>query len=114
MRQTTPYKIQTTHLELQDEIADFDDLTALEDGRVFSLIKQPVISYEKDKNAQVDITIEMDLNRKVISRNGYTLLDLISDIGGIQGMLISGVAIVVGIWNYNMIDNHLVSRLYKL
>lgn len=56
----------------------------------------------------------MNLNVKEISRSGYTMLDLISDIGGMQGVLISALAIIVGIWNYNMIENHLVSRLYKL
>ena len=56
----------------------------------------------------------MDLNQKVISRSGYTVLDLISDIGGMQGVLISFFAIIVGVWNHNMIDNHLVSRLYML
>ena len=74
----------------------------------------PVQSYEKDKDVQVDITIEMDLDLKVISRSGYTILDLISDIGGIQGVLFSSFAILVGIWNHNMIENYLVSKLYKL
>ena len=56
----------------------------------------------------------MDLNQKVISRSGYTVLDLISDIGGMQGVLISFFAIIVGVWNHNMIENHLVSRLYMI
>lgn len=63
---------------------------------------------------QVNIAIEMDLDVKEISRSGYTVLDLISDIGGMQGVLISGLGIIVGIWNHNMIENHLVARLYKL
>ena len=56
----------------------------------------------------------MDLNQKVIQRQGYTTLDLISDIGGLQGILISVFAIIVGIWNHNMLENLLVSRLFKL
>ena len=42
------------------------------------------------------------------------MLDLISDIGGMQGVLISVFAIIVGIQNHNMLENHLVSRLFKL
>ena len=60
----------------------------------------------------MDITIEMNLNLKVIARAGYTILDFISDVGGIQAMLISLVAWVVAFWNYKMFDNYMVSRLY--
>jgi hypothetical protein len=56
----------------------------------------------------------MDLNQKVIARAGYTSLDWISDVGGMQGMIISGIALFLAMWNYNMLENHLVSRLYTL
>ena len=62
----------------------------------------------------MDITIEMELNQKVVSRAGYTVLDWISDIGGMQGVLISFFAIFIAFWNYNMLDNYLVTRLYKV
>ena len=75
---------------------------------------QPLMSYEKSKDVQVDFTVEMDLSQRVIARSGYTALDWISDIGGIQGLLISGVAIFIAFWNHNLIENHMVSRLYKL
>ena len=50
----------------------------------------------------------------VIARDGYTFLDLLSDVGGLQGMLISGMAYVLAFWNYNHFDNFMVSRLYKI
>lgn len=56
----------------------------------------------------------MDLSKRIIARAGYTVLDWVSDIGGIQGMLISGVALFMGFWNHNMLENHLVSRLFKV
>ena len=40
-------------------------------------------SYEKDKNTAMDITFERDLNLQEVARDGYTILDWISDIGGI-------------------------------
>ena len=49
-----------------------------------------------------------------ISRDGYTYLDWISDIGGIQGILISAIAIVISFWNYNYLDNTLASKLYRV
>ena len=82
MRMTFPFKISQTRLFLQDEAINLDDLTELEDGTIFSLDEMSIRSYEKDKHAQIDITIEMDLSELVIARDGYTFLDYLSDIGG--------------------------------
>ena len=71
-------------------------------------------SYEKDSNAWVDITVEMNFSEKLISRAGYTFLDYLSDIGGMQGLLISGVSYFVSFWNYNYFDNYMVTRLFKI
>ena len=70
--------------------------------------------YEKDDIVQMDITFEMNLNQLVIARDIYTFLDFLSDIGGTQGMLISGVALFMAFWNYNMLENYMVGKLYKL
>ena len=56
----------------------------------------------------------MNRDQKVIARAGYTFLDYLSDIGGMQGMLISGVGYIIAIWNFNMFDNHMVTRLFKM
>ena len=53
----------------------------------------------------------MDLT--LIQRNGYTLLDILSDVGGLQGILISGITFTISFLNYNDLDNHLVSKLFK-
>ena len=50
---------------------------------------------------------------KVIERSGYTLLDLLSDIGGVQGILQSFFGMLVGILNYGYLDDSMVSKLYK-
>ena len=43
----------------------------------------------------------MNLDQKVISRAGYTFVDFLSDIGGLQGLVISGVGYIIAVWNYN-------------
>ncbi len=43
-------------------ILNLDDMTALEDNRVFRLEQQPNYSYEKDTFTQKDISIEMNLS----------------------------------------------------
>ena len=48
----------------------------------------------------------MDLT--IIERNGYTIVDLFSDIGGIQSFLSSIIGIFLSFWNHNYLDNYLV------
>ena len=73
-----------------------------------------VRSYEKDSDTQFDLTIEMNMNLKMVARDGYTILDFLSDIGGILGLLISGITYILVFWNYNYFENFLVTRLFKL
>ena len=93
---------------------NLDDLTELEDTSVFEFLIQPFKSYEKDYDVQVDVTIEMELNMRVVAREGYTFLDYLSDIGGMQGMIASFIAAFVVFWNYNNFANYMVQRLYKI
>ena len=51
------------------------------------------------------MTIEMNLNQLVVARDGYTGLDLLSDVGGMESILISGCLILLGIWNYHYLEN---------
>ena len=55
----------------------------------------------------------MNYDLTLIERTGYTLTDLLSDIGGIQGILISAMAMVLGVLNANHLENHLVTKLFK-
>lgn len=91
-----------------------DDLTELDDDSLFRLKPLPLRPYEKDFDVQMDITIEMDLTLNILARSGYTVLDLLSDIGGMQSILISTFAILLGILNYNHFDTYLASRLFKI
>ena len=64
---------------------------------------------------QVDVTVEMDLNLIKTSRDIYTFLDWVSDIGGIQGMLLGLIAFFLSVcWNHNSFDNYMATRLYKM
>lgn len=59
-----------------------NDLTELEDARLFKLEPLPLRTYEKDKIAWMDVTIEMNLDLRVVARDGYKIVDFLSDIGG--------------------------------
>ena len=56
----------------------------------------------------------MNLNLELIQRNGYTVLDLLSDVGGILEISSIVITYFLAFWNYNYFENYLVTRLYKL
>ena len=62
----------------------------------------------------MDLTLEMNLDQESLFRNGYTLLDVMSDIGGMQSILVSGLSLAITFFNYRNFDNYLVSRLYRV
>ena len=114
MQESIPFKVSTTKLFLQDEFINLDDITELEDDSIFKMEQMPKQPYEFDEFIQMSISVEMNLDQKVIARAGYTFVDYLSDIGGFQGLLISGVGYLLAAWNYNQFDNHMVTRLYKM
>ena len=62
----------------------------------------------------MNISAEMSLDKIEIERSAYTFLDLLSDVGGINAILISIFAGFLSIINYNHFDSFMASRLFKL
>ena len=91
-----------------------DEWTKLERQDLFKPIEQTVRPYEESDNTWFCITFEMDLSRTEFDRSRYTFFDLLSDVGGLSGMLASIFAIMMSIWNRNALDNYLVTRLFKI
>ena len=56
---------------------------------------------------------EMDDDLTVIERSGYTILDWLSDVGGIQSMIWSLTGAILGIINGNYFNDSLIAKLYK-
>ena len=56
----------------------------------------------------------MDLNMIHIERKVYTVFDMLSDVGGLLGILTTFAIVLTSIWNYQAFDNFLVSRLFKI
>ena len=55
----------------------------------------------------------MSMDQTLIQRSGYTILDILSDMGGMQNILISLISFTLSILNYNYLDNYLISKLFK-
>ena len=83
------------------------------DNTVFKLEKLANQPYEKDSIVQMDVTIEMNLDLGVIQRESYNFLDVLSDIGGMQSIIITTFSLLIGIWNYKHFDSYMASKLFK-
>ena len=55
----------------------------------------------------------MGKDLRIVQRDGYTALDVLSDVGGLQGILSSVIAILLGLWNYSQLDFYVISQLYQ-
>ena len=106
------FEIRQSQLTLQDLALNLDEVTELQDSSVFRLVlgfEYP--SFDPTLVGGISIGLSMDVT--LIERKGYTLLDVLSDVGGMQGFLISGTSLLLSILNYNQLDNYLVSKLFR-
>ena len=47
-----------------------------------------------------------------MSRSGYTILDLIANVGGLRTILMFIIGQFINYWSFNSAQNYMVSRLY--
>ena len=62
---------------------DLDSITVLEDSSLFKVESMFPRAYEYDSFTVMAFTLEVNMDKIVITRSTYTFLDLLSDIGGI-------------------------------
>ena len=63
----------------------------------------------------MSIVIEADLDQKLIERNNFTILDLLSDIGGLKSTIFTLLSFTVGFWNRSgLADSFLIEQLYTM
>ena len=73
-----------------------------------------MLPYERPDKTWLSVTVEMDLNRIELERSRYTTFDLLADVGGLSGMFASIFAVLMTVWNYNALDNYMVTKLFKV
>ena len=61
----------------------------------------------------MQISFELNFHQTVIQRQGYTLFDLLSGVGGIQSVLYAVFSLFLSYFNYNNFSSHLASKFYK-
>ena len=90
-----------------------DEATELQDLSVFRLKQGGITPSYNDKNLLQGITILVGKDQTLIERNGYTIIDILSDVGGLQGILISGISLLLSILNHNSLNVFLASKHYR-
>ena len=50
----------------------------------------------------------------MLERKNYTVLDVLSDVGGVYSVLFAVFSALINVCNYNNFDNFMAKRLYKL
>ena len=92
-----------------------DELTLMDDDSIFKVDKLANQPYEGgDDDVVMDITIEMNLDQGILARTGYTFLDVLSDVGGIQSIIASAISFWLAAWNYKHFDNFMAAALFKI
>lgn len=100
-RNRLSFFVSKTDLSLQDLAVNLDEITELQDSSVFTLERGSVRPYYRDTDLVEGIRIWMNLNLTAIDRSGYTVLDILSDVGGLKSILIPTISFLIGILNYN-------------
>ena len=90
-----------------------DEVTLTNLTDLFTVRKVDVLPFEMPDKFWVSVSFEMDLNIMQYERKLYTVFDMLSDVGGLLGILTSICALINAIWNYQAFDNFMVSRLFK-
>ena len=90
-----------------------DDMTKHEYADVFKLSRKELLPYERRDDTWISVTVEMSLDLLTYERSLYTLFDLLSDVGGLSGILFTMFGAVITIWNFNSFNNLLVSNLFN-
>ena len=98
-------------MNLQDNLITLDEYTEFQTS-VFGVELSPGLPYSRNNPTLSRIILELNPDMIEITRDVYTFLDLLSDIGGIQGMLIGLVSQFFVYWEYNQLENYMISKLY--
>ena len=101
-----------TQLYLQDLAIDLDQLTELENDSIFSTETLPSEIVGIGSDFLATVRFQRNLDRLVIARSSYGILDVLSDAGGMQSILLTTFNIALSVLNFAQLDTHLASKLY--
>ena len=90
------------------------EFTQIQMEDLFRIEKKEPLPYEFNDGIWISVTIEMSLDLFKYDRQMYTTFDMLSDIGGLSGILITISSLLLKIWNCHQFDSYMASRLFKI
>lgn len=111
VREELVYKVQLTDLNLQDTYYQFSGLTE-DEIRIFQNLHVNNRPYEFPDNVHLQVTFEFDLTLYRVDRDVYSLLDWVGDVGGLNEGLYIGFKIVLGLFQFMVLEHLLIEKLY--
>jgi len=109
-----PYKVRRTEARLQDLFVHFDELTELKNSNLFELVQLPPRAYEYFEDVIMAVSLEIDPDKYVVTRKVYTVLDLLSQVGGLRVVFVGAFGALLRVINRNYQRDYLMGHLYKL
>lgn len=70
--------------------------------------------YEYYNDVHIAVTYSVNLDKILINRQVYNVLDMLGDIGGLQYALIIILTFFVMLFNFNETENFLVSEMFQV
>ena len=77
-----------------------NEQTKVNRNDLFRVKEKSIIPNEYDDNIWASITVEMDLDVTQIERNVYTFFEMLSDAGGLIGIITAFFAFISSCWNF--------------
>lgn len=99
---------------MQDLPVNLDEITELKDSSAFKLIEKTSGTYPHEQTLIYGVRIVMGKDLIVIERTGYTILDFLSDVGGLQGILVFLMTLVMNLFNRNRLSTFMIERLFRV
>ena len=84
-----------------------------QDESSFEIVELPDFYSYPIYETRIAIAIQMNLDTQTISRSIYNTFNLLGDIGGFYGLLVSFASVILGILNFNKPDNNCAEDLFK-
>ena len=112
IRQESISKVKKDTITMLDE---YDDLGGFvkEHATVFRTENIGLRPMEFDKFSHMGVVYEMDFDMRSFDRRVYTVLDWLSDVGGLSRAISAGFGMIYGLLTFNSMQWFLVEKIFK-
>ena len=112
IRQESISKVKKDRITMLDEYEDLGGFVK-EHATVFRTENIGLRPMEFDKFSHMGVVYEMDFDMRSFDRRVYTVLDWLSDVGGLSRAISAGFGMVYGLLTLNSLQWFLIEKIFK-